>query len=209
MSPARNDGLRHAAAFALAAAAISCGILDPRPDPTRFYVLHAMAAAPDPAPADDDARASIGIGPVTLPGYLERAELVRRSAPNEVVPSRFERWAEPLAGMTARVLGENLALLTGANVVRYPWLSPAPTSQVVVEIARFEPVDGKRVELFAGIRFVRFDVGTTTEKRHEISVRLSATDADAVAATMSEALLELARRIAADGDGAAGSAGNP
>ena len=192
-------GRRRAAACLLAAATAACSILDPRPDPSRFFLLATLAKVETAAPAPGSAHESVGVGPVSLPEYLERPELVRRSASHEVVPSAFERWAEPLGSQTARVLGEDVALLTGAAVTLYPWLSPAPQRQVVVHIHRFEPVEDARIELVARVRVVRFDAGESSDQRHEISVPLAARDGSAVAAAMSEALLELARRVAGSG----------
>ena len=66
-----------AAACALAA---GCGsLLDPRPDETRFYVLDPTAA---PEPAEETLAsegASIGLGPVRIPDYLRRPEIVTRT----------------------------------------------------------------------------------------------------------------------------------
>jgi len=183
--------------LALSLAALSaCSILEPRPDPTRYYLLTTAAKAPAaPTAARPE---SIGVGPITLPDYLERPEIVRRKAAHEIVPSPVERWAEPLAGLAGRVLGEDLALLTGADVVHYPWLAPAPQRQVLVSFIRFEPVEGARVELVARVRMVSFaDNTATAESRQEITLPLAADDGATIAATMSEALLELARRIVA------------
>lgn len=185
---------RSALALAIATTAASCSILEPRPDPTRFFLLTASIEHP---PAPGGAPETIGVGPITLPDYLNRLELVRRKAQNEIVPSPTERWAEPLTGLTARVLGEDLAQLTGAQFVQYPWLAPVPHRQVIVDLFRFEPVEGTRVELVARVRSVRFADNTSTEHRHEISLPLASDDGTTVAETMSRALLELAREIVA------------
>src|SRR5262245_19194049 len=39
---------------------------------------------------------SIGVGPVIMPGYLDRTQIVTRSGPDRVKLASFHRWAEPL-----------------------------------------------------------------------------------------------------------------
>ena len=57
-----------------------------RSDPARFYVLteapRSTGAAP---PAEPGREATVGVGPVSLPGYLDRIQIVtRRGAQLEV-----------------------------------------------------------------------------------------------------------------------------
>src|SRR5262249_17813679 len=114
-----------AAAFLLAAPLVGCSsILDPRPDLTRYFVLTSAPTSSTQSPPSQAALPSLGVGPVSLPGYLERPEMVHRTALHEIVPSRLERWAEPLEAATLRVLVEDLAHLSASPVVRYPWLPP-------------------------------------------------------------------------------------
>jgi uncharacterized lipoprotein YmbA len=176
----------------------ACGVLDPRPDPTRFYVLTSDAERAGGDTAAAAAAASpIGIGPITLPSYLERPELVRRSSDHEVAPSRVERWAEPLDRATSRVLAADLAQLTGRPVAQYPWrTSLVPVCAVAIDVARFEAVDGGRVELVADLACDRASDKTPVRRRERIEMKLDGPDGAAVARAMSDALRELAKRIA-------------
>jgi uncharacterized lipoprotein YmbA len=189
--------MRRVAGVVLVAAFAACSILEPRPDPTRFFVLSATATNGAPAASDEtQRRPRIGLGPVMLPGYLARPELVRRTAANELEPSRFERWGEPLESATLRVLAEDLTGLSHASVARYPWLvSDSADVQVVVDVHRFEPVEGARVELVADLEFRDFGKNESFARHHEITVPIAKDDGAAVAAAMSAALLELARRV--------------
>jgi hypothetical protein len=101
--------------------------------------LYLLAAVQQPAPAQRFP-ASVGVGPVTLPDYLDRLQMVTRSASDEIAVSDTQRWAEPLQDGLTRVLDENLAALLGTqSIVRYPWpASLAPDYQVAVEVLRFE-----------------------------------------------------------------------
>ena len=78
-----------------------CSILEPREDPTRFFVL-SPGGAETLAP-ESDAKLSITVGPLRLPAYLLRPEIVTRAGENELDPSPFDRWAEPIDGAILRV----------------------------------------------------------------------------------------------------------
>ena len=70
-----------------------CSLLEPRQDPTSFFVLSPEAQADAASAAGDAEKTQIALGPVRLPDYLLRPELVRRSGPNQLEPSRVDRWA--------------------------------------------------------------------------------------------------------------------
>jgi len=108
----------------------------PRADPSTFFQL-----SPVPAPVVESPIAvSLGLGPVTLPAYLDRLQIVTRLSPNQLDVSETERWAEPLSESVLRTLQQNLAeLLPGSSFVRFPWYpSEAPTYAVSVDVHRFE-----------------------------------------------------------------------
>src|SRR3954454_16512640 len=67
-----------------------------QPPPTHLYVLTALpqserAATPGIASSD-----ILGVGPVTLPQYTDRAQIVTGSTNPELNRAPFEQWAEPL-----------------------------------------------------------------------------------------------------------------
>jgi uncharacterized protein len=117
-----------------------CSFLSPRPDPTKFYVLTAIASAESTAPAQSFSRLAIGLGPVKLPDYLAHAEVVTRAAPNRLELSASDRWAEPLDESFRRVLARNLATLLGSDqVMPFPWdPSVALDYKVEVTVEHFE-----------------------------------------------------------------------
>jgi uncharacterized lipoprotein YmbA len=108
--------------------------------PSRFYTLSSLAAAPDEAPEAAAPGLTIGVGPVALPAYLDRPQLVSRAGANRVVLADFDSWIEPLEGMFARTLAENLShLLATDDVVLLPQRRPVrPDYEVEVEVARFD-----------------------------------------------------------------------
>ena len=108
------------AAFCLCAAllaAAGCG----RSAPFRFYVL-APIATPATAPADGRP-VTIGVGPVRLPGYVDRSQIVTRRAAEEIDLAEFDRWGEALADSVPRIIADNLALLLPRErIALFPWL---------------------------------------------------------------------------------------
>ena len=103
---------------------------------TSLYLLTAMRE-PAPSPRFE---ASLGVGPVLLPDYLDRLQVVTRTPSGELAVSDTQRWAEPLQDGLMRVLDENLSTLLGADrIVRFPWTrSLSPEIQVALEVLRFE-----------------------------------------------------------------------
>ena len=108
--------------------------------PTRFYTLSPLEDAPGGTPPANLPELTVGVGPVTLPPYLDRPQLVTRAGGNRMVLADFDNWVEPLQGMFTRVLGENLALLLGTDdVLLLPQNRDfALDRQVEVDVTRFD-----------------------------------------------------------------------
>ncbi len=116
----------------------------------KFYTLNSLedtAAEATESPAEGGG--VIGLGPVELPGYLDRPQIVTRVSPNEVRLSEFHRWAAPLDGSVLRILAENLSVLLGTDrIARYPWDGNTPIAcRVEIEVSRFDGSPGNRVVL--------------------------------------------------------------
>ena len=72
----------------------SCS-LGKQSSPTRLYTLTALAREGSPQPAGGQGLA-IGVGPVELPEYVNRPQIVTGDSGNELRRAEFEQWAEPL-----------------------------------------------------------------------------------------------------------------
>jgi uncharacterized protein len=119
---------------------------------SRFYLLKSLNGPSAPLKVPTlDSPVPIGLGPVIIPDYLDRPQIVTRSSQNTVQLAEFDRWAEPLSGNISRTLCENLSfLLHNDSVVPYPWPgSMDVTYQVLVEIYRFDGVLGEKAWLDA------------------------------------------------------------
>ena len=89
-----------------------------------------------------------GIGPIHLPDYLDRAQIVSRTSPNRLRVNDFQRWASPLDKDMTRVLAENIKQLTGVeNCLVYPWpTNPGPDITMTLTVHAFEALpDGRMV----------------------------------------------------------------
>ncbi|HYL57885.1 MAG TPA: PqiC family protein [Candidatus Acidoferrales bacterium] len=123
-----------------------CGsLLSPRPDATKFYLLTpasetATAAAAAPAPSGAGGAFTLGLGPVKLPPYLDRLEVVTRAAPNRVELSKTDRWGESLPNNFASVLLRDLSADVGTQrIVGFPWYNTTHVDIAVqVDVYRFE-----------------------------------------------------------------------
>jgi len=95
----------------------------------------------------------VAVGPVTIPGYLDRPQIVTRDRDDALQVWPYHRWAERLDLGIAEALAEDLgARIPGDRVAVFPW--PAPTAraidyQVVVAVVRFEGTPGRSVTLDA------------------------------------------------------------
>jgi hypothetical protein len=103
-----------------------------------FYLLENLPATEKMADAE---ALAIGVGPVSIPEYLDRPQLVRRGAGQVVELDEFERWAEPLEASLQRILIANLSTLLGTErVMSHPLRGSAPIAyRVAVEIDRLHP----------------------------------------------------------------------
>lgn len=195
---------RTATLFRLGLAGLSaaaCLNLGAKPDPSRFYTLTPLTGA-----TGDTAgrgyhpdRVALGVGPITLPGYLDREQVVTRISENRFAVAENDRWGEPLQENVVRVLSQNLSLLLSSDqVIRFPWPSThRPTYQVEIDVLRFEADTSRRARLVA--RWIMSDVAT----REALVVRESRLDrlaegrsADASVASLSGLLEDFSSEIA-------------
>ncbi len=115
--------------------------------PTRFYVLSNLP----PMAVRTGQDVAVGVGPVDLPDYLDRPQIVTRNGQNELTMAEFDRWGESLKDNAKQVLAENVAvLLPSKKVHTYPWTRATTLNyQVVVKITRFDHTEGGDTVLHA------------------------------------------------------------
>lgn len=167
--------------------------------PTRYYTLSTVT---EPAAAPVPARGLVvGLGPLTLPQYLDRPGIVTRAGANEMRLGEFSQWAEPLEPLLARIMAADLHALTGAeDVVPLPQRRDLPLDRAVeVDVARFDANEGGEVKLDARWRVYRGDGETlVADGRSQVAEQGAAVpDYDAIVAAMSRAVGRLSAEIAA------------
>jgi len=111
-----------------------------RTAPVSYYQLSAQEAARNVLAGAEAGKMVLGIGPVRLPEYLDRPQIVTRLTANRLQLADSQRWAEPLGENILRVLGENISALLGTErILLYPWpTSRATDYQLLVEVLHFE-----------------------------------------------------------------------
>ena len=144
-------------------------------------------------------RLSLGIGPITLPAYLDRPQIVTRTSHAKLDLSEFEQWAAPLQDDVPRVLADNLSYLIPTNhVTVFPWQrSTLIDYQITVDITHFEGTLGESSALTARWRILGEDGRELLMKTSSFSEQVSGQDHEATVASMSRTLGALSREIAA------------
>jgi uncharacterized lipoprotein YmbA len=147
------SGLRWVLALLGVISLSGCSILGERKvGEYHFYLLQPIAAGEEANGSPPGANAlAIGVGPVEIPEYLDRPNIVTRAGENEIVLADFAQWAEPFGSHVSRVLMENLVAKLGTDrVIEYPRAVSIPIDyQVAVHVIRFDAVLTQEAVLFA------------------------------------------------------------
>jgi uncharacterized lipoprotein YmbA len=114
--------------------------------PAKLYTLRSSAVAADAPPIS---RAII-VGPVTVPGAVDRPEIVVSVGANQVDADEFNRWAGPLSDTIARVVAGDLTTLLGSpDVAVAPLANFRSDYRVSIDVQRFDSIPGQQVVLDA------------------------------------------------------------
>jgi uncharacterized protein len=186
--------LRTAPALAAALLLSGCSFLSPAADPSRFFVLNAVATG-----GGGPSSLTVGVGPIAIAAYLTAPEIQTRAAASEILRSPIDRWGEPLEDGLVRVLAQDLSVELGtADVVLFPWYAEAqPEVQVAATIRRFELEAGGVAVLEARYRVSRVaDGGRAVSRDVAIRKEPQGSSTGASVAALSEALADLARELA-------------
>ena len=120
--------------------------------PAAKFTHHVLHPAVDPAAEAGgwDPEVYVVVGPVELPSYLDKPQMVVRHSDHTLSFSEFQRWAEPLHKGISRTVAENLSRLTGAEkVATYPFAVPkgSTSMRVIMDVVRFDADDAGKVTL--------------------------------------------------------------
>jgi len=162
--------------------------------PSRFYTLESTAV-PE---GSSSASYAISVGPVTVPGAVDRPQFVVQVAPNRVEIEEFNRWASPLDESIERVVAGNLSVLLGTpRVATSPLANFDPAYRVTIDVQRFDSIAGKSA-LIEAVWTVRPLAGGDKHSGRTIAHEpVQAEGLDGLAAAHSRALKQVSRDIAA------------
>ena len=178
-----------------------CSSLLPKPKPgsSRIFVLFSPLQAAERQDSDHSGQISLGVGPVRLPAYLDRKEIVTRVAQGRFDVSEDDRWAEPLDENLTHVLAQNLSILLGSDrIITYPWpIDQKPDYRVEIQVLRFESDSAGEAQLSARWAVID-DTGKETPNLKESRLTRPAKEKsiDASVAALSETVADLSREIA-------------
>ncbi len=170
-----------------------------RSQPTSFYTL---AATSEPRLEKRSGKGLvIGLGPVTVPQYLDRPDIVTREGDNRMRLADLHKWSEPLEPLLTRIMAEDLYGLLDANdVIPLPQRSDIRLDRsVAVDVSRFDANDAGEVVLDARWRVYRGDGNTLVTSGRSLVTEQGAPvpDYDSIAAAMSRAVGAATEEIAA------------
>ena len=170
--------------------------------PSKFYQL-----SPEPSrtaitrDAPLEKAEMIAVGPVRIPDYLDRPQIVTRAGKNELILSEFDRWAGSLEIDVSRVLVEDISRLLPAErfsaVAWTPYLEGQGTASYRVEVLveQFDGTLGDSVLLKAQWTVIAKDRSTLLRRESLIREAMNGSGYDAVVGTMSGALGKLSSEI--------------
>jgi uncharacterized lipoprotein YmbA len=188
----------------LAGALAAGGCFSPQPDPSRFFVLAPAAAGPPnsiaPAGLSAASDPTVGLGPIKLPEYLDRDEVVTRVGPNRLELSNENRWAEPLDNNFKQVIAQDLTQdltqsLGAHSITLYPWAGTTRVDyQVLIDVYRFETDPAANAQLVAHWQVL--DGSGKLLYANDSNLSEQARPGEPVAAALSRTIDRLARQIA-------------
>jgi uncharacterized lipoprotein YmbA len=168
-------------------------------DTSRYYALGAFQAPPAVDRPAAEPGLTIGIGPVAIPGYLDRPQLVTRDVADGLEIWPYHRWAEPLDLGIAEALANHLsARVPGDRVAVFPWrgaFARIIDYQVVMAVARFEGSPGRSVTLDARWRLLTRDGKEVAFKRTTLTEPITGDGFPALVAAMNRTIGSLGREV--------------
>ena len=165
---------------------------------SQLYTLNASNNDAPPLPEQSNTELPVlAVGPVDLPDYLRRPQIVSREGQNRIKVAEFDRWAAPLNEQVERVLAENLsARVQGMVVVNYREQRFKPRYRLSMSVERFERQDSKRVQLAGRWTLANAETGAVLQtQRDSVHVPVEGESYEATVAAQSRALAQLADSI--------------
>jgi uncharacterized lipoprotein YmbA len=153
---------------------------------------------------DPDDAITLALGPLRMPDYLNRSQMVTRGDGAEIQVDEFSRWAEPLRLAMHRVVSTDVdGLLDGVVVIAFPYdsmIRPQVDYRLLGDVIRFDADQAGRVVLEVQWTITDTDAAVAVpihRSRYEARAA-TADDPAAVALAMNNALASFSRDIASE-----------
>lgn len=165
--------------------------------PAQFYLLEPISDSVSSLPSAA-ARPAIALGPIKIPRYVDRPQIVTASGKNAYQLSELNRWAESLEDNIGRVLAQNLSQLASVDAVLLNGSYRARKAQlrVSVNILEFHVNPEGKAGLTAQWQIAR---GEDVQLNRQVAYRLpaSTTDYRVMVGALNECLNRMSREMAA------------
>lgn len=183
---------RHILSILAAGALAACG----SSPPVNYYNLEPVAAGTSVVKTDVPI---LSVGPLRVPEYLSRPQLVTRGPGSSMIIDDFNRWAEPLDHSIHRVVSGNIDnLMDRLIVVAFPTSSLIDVNyRLLGTIERFDVDEGGQAVLV-----VQWGVGDTEgtsvvpARRSRYTATASSGSSDATVRAMAEVISRFSQDVA-------------
>jgi len=165
--------------------------------PVEYYMLDASVGIDNNQTLKGDEGPMIGLGPIRLPEYLDRFQMVVAVSENKYKLIDGHRWAEKLDQNISLALFKTLPSQLGTDrMIRYPWPQRSGVDfQVKIDILELNIDQDGRSQLIAQWSIKSRDK-TILNKRSTFTAQASTTDIDKMVQAQSECLTKLGQEIA-------------
>jgi hypothetical protein len=167
--------------------------------PVQFYMLDADSGVADTVrvPAASQGPV-IGLGPIRIPDYLNRPQMIIAIADNQYRLFEDHRWAERLDQNISLALFKALPRQLGTDrIVRFPWSSRQVVDyQVGIDILEFN-VDASGQSRLIAQWFIKRKELPAIDKRSVYQFPASTTDQAVMVKAQSQCLTKLGQEISA------------
>ena len=167
--------------------------------PVEYYMLDASVGIDNNQTLKGDEGPMIGLGPIRLPEYLDRFQMVVAVSQNKYKLIDGHRWAEKLDQNISLALFKTLPSQLGTDrMIRYPWPQrPGVDFQVKIDILELNVDQDGQSQLVAQWSIKSKDK-TILNKRSTFTAQASTTDIDKMVQAQSECLTQLGQEIVAN-----------
>ena len=163
---------------------------------SQFFILEEKIDEPQ---SNDLSDLRLGVGPIMIPGYIDRPQIVTKTETAEVQVEEFARWAEPLGEMFMRTLAQNIRELTNSQQIHsHPWPNLVELDyRVGGKVIKFEndPQGNALLIVHWGLIDENNSREVTNITHSEYRARAKSTDYSAKVDALNDTLAQFARDI--------------